>query len=83
MRGVTQGFGATSETRFRITVDEPRERRCLASVGGVAEELETARGLLASGDVPGLMRYLRAEGDALPLGEVARLVAAGAAGRVR
>jgi hypothetical protein len=44
----------------------------------VADGLEKAQGLLASGDVPGLLRYLRAEGDALPLGEVARLVAAGA-----
>jgi len=45
---------------------------------GVAEELETAQGLLASGDVPGLLRYLRGHGEALPLGEVARLVAAAA-----
>lgn len=33
-----------------------------------------AQGLLASGDVPGLLRHLRAHGEALPLGEVARLV---------
>ena len=42
---------------------------------GVAEELERAQGLLASGEVPGLLRHLRAHGEALPLGEVARLVA--------
>jgi hypothetical protein len=41
---------------------------------GVAEQLETAQGLLASGDIQGLLRYLRADGEALPLGEVARLV---------
>ena len=45
---------------------------------GVAEELEQAEGLLASGDVPGLLRHLRVHGDALPLGEVARLVAGAA-----
>jgi hypothetical protein len=45
---------------------------------GVAEELQTAQGLLASGDVQGLLRYLRAGGEALPLGEVARLVAGAA-----
>jgi hypothetical protein len=45
---------------------------------GVAEELQTAQGLLASGDVQGLLRYLRADGEALPLGEVARLVAGAA-----
>jgi len=44
----------------------------------VAEELERAQGLLASGDVPGLLRHLRAHGEALPLGEVARLVAGAA-----
>jgi tetratricopeptide (TPR) repeat protein len=48
----------------------------------VTGELEKAQGLLASGDVPGLLRYLRADGDALPLGEVARLVA-GAARQAR
>lgn len=42
---------------------------------GVTESLEEARGLLASGDVAGLLRYLRADGDALPLGEMAGLVA--------
>lgn len=41
---------------------------------GVTESLEEARGLLASGDVTGLLRYLRADGDALPLGEMAGLV---------
>jgi len=45
---------------------------------GVAEELQAAQGLLASGDVQGLLRYLRADGEALPLGEVARLVAGAA-----
>lgn len=45
---------------------------------GVTDELEKAQSLLASGDVPGLLRHLRAEGDALPLGEVARLVAGAA-----
>ena len=34
-----------------------------------------AQGLLESGDVAGLLRYLRADGDALPLGDVAALVA--------
>jgi hypothetical protein len=43
-----------------------------------AEELETAQDLLASGDVPGLLRHLRAHGEALPLGEVARLVSGAA-----
>ena len=45
---------------------------------GVAGELEKAQGLLASGDISGLLRYLRADGEALPLGEVARLVAGAA-----
>src|SRR5580698_9662120 len=45
---------------------------------GVTEELEKAQGLLASGDIPGLLQYLRADGEALPLGEVARLVAGAA-----
>ena len=45
---------------------------------GVAEELQTAQGLLASGDVQSLLRFLRADGEALPLGEVARLVAGAA-----
>ena len=44
----------------------------------MAGELEKAEGLLASGDLPGLLRQLRAHGGELPLGEVARL-AAGAA----
>ena len=44
----------------------------------MAEELEKAQGLLASGDVPGLLVHLRADGAALPLGEVARLVAGAA-----
>lgn len=38
-------------------------------------ERPEAQGLLASGDIPGLLRYLRADRGALPLGEVARLVA--------
>ena len=41
-------------------------------------ELEKAQGLLASGDVPGLLRHLHAHGEALPLVEVARLVAGAA-----
>ena len=45
---------------------------------GVAEELEEAQGLLASGDIPGLLRHLRVHGGELPLGEVARLVAGAA-----
>ena len=45
---------------------------------GVIEELEKAGGLLASGDISGLLRHLRAHGEALPLGEVARLVAGAA-----
>jgi tetratricopeptide (TPR) repeat protein len=45
---------------------------------GVTEELERAQGLLASGDIPGLLRHLHAHGEALPLGEVARLVAGAA-----
>jgi hypothetical protein len=45
---------------------------------GVTEELEKAQGLLASGDIADLLRYLRAHGEALPLGEVARLVAGAA-----
>ena len=44
----------------------------------VTEELAAAQGLLASGDIPGLLLHLRADGEALPLGEVARLVAAAA-----
>jgi hypothetical protein len=42
---------------------------------GVSEELGKAQDLLASGDIPGLLRHLRAHGEALPLGEVAQLVA--------
>lgn len=42
---------------------------------GVTQELEEAQALLASGDVQGLLRCLRAGGESLPLGEVARLVA--------
>jgi hypothetical protein len=45
---------------------------------GVTGELGKAQGLLASGDLSGLLRYLRADGEALPLGEVARLVAGAA-----
>ena len=45
---------------------------------GVTEELEKAQGLLASGDIADLLRYLRTDGGALPLGEVARLVAGAA-----
>jgi tetratricopeptide (TPR) repeat protein len=41
----------------------------------VAGELEEAEGLLASGDLPGLLRQLRVHGGELPLVEVARLVA--------
>src|SRR6266568_2091383 len=44
----------------------------------VTGEFEKAQGLLASGDLPGLLRYLRADGEALPLGEVTRLVAGAA-----
>jgi len=44
----------------------------------VTEDLEKAQGLLASGDISGLLRHLRAHGEALPLGEVARLVAGAA-----
>jgi hypothetical protein len=44
----------------------------------VTEDLETAQGLLAVGDISGLLRHLRVHGEALPLGEVARLVAAAA-----
>jgi hypothetical protein len=45
---------------------------------GVTEELEKAQGLLASGDISGLLRHLRFHGEALPLGEMARLVAGAA-----
>lgn len=39
------------------------------------EGFERARGLLAAGDVPGLMRYLRADGGTLPLGAMVALTA--------
>lgn len=42
---------------------------------GVTEELENPQSLLASGDIPGLLRQLRFHGDEMPLGEVAGLVA--------
>jgi tetratricopeptide (TPR) repeat protein len=45
---------------------------------GVTEELEKAAELLASGDIARLMRHLRVRGKALPLNEVARLVAGAA-----
>jgi hypothetical protein len=41
----------------------------------VSGEREEAQGLLACGDVPGLLRYLRVHAGALPLGELARLAA--------
>jgi hypothetical protein len=41
----------------------------------VTEDLAKAQDLLASGDLPGLMRHLRARGEELPLGQVAPLVA--------
>lgn len=44
-------------------------------MGDVDEGPEEARGLLAAGDVPGLLRYLRADGVLLPLEAVAALVA--------
>ena len=44
----------------------------------VTEDLETAQGLLASGDIQGLLRHLRVHGEALPLDEVVRLVAGAA-----
>ncbi len=44
----------------------------------MTEELSKAHDLLASGDVSGLLRQLRWHGDALPLAEVARLVAGAA-----
>jgi len=47
-------------------------RKCLQTCRG------GPRGLLASGDIPGLLWHLRAHGEALPLGEVARLVAGAA-----
>jgi hypothetical protein len=44
----------------------------------VTEGLREAEGLLAAGDIPGLFRLLRAGGEALPLAQVARLVAGAA-----
>lgn len=44
-------------------------------MGDADEEFERARGLLAAGDVPELVRYLRWDGGSLPPGEVAGLVA--------
>lgn len=41
----------------------------------MSEQLEQAHDLLASGDVPGLLRFLRADGGELPLGQVVQLVA--------
>ena len=42
---------------------------------GKAEGIAEAERLLAAGDFPGVMRFLRVEGDSLPLAAVARLVA--------
>jgi hypothetical protein len=54
-------------------------RGWLVSVPGMSEQLEEeARGLLASGDVPGLLRLLRTGGGELPLGQVVQLVAGAA-----
>ena len=44
-------------------------------MAGAGEGAGQARGPLAAGDVPGLVRYLRAYGGTLPLGEVAALAA--------
>ena len=44
-------------------------------MGDTDEGCERARGLVAAGDVPGVVRYLRADGGTLPVGEVAGLVA--------
>ena len=44
-------------------------------MGDADEGPEEARGLLAAGDVPGLLRHLRADGVLLPLEAVAALVA--------
>lgn len=41
----------------------------------MSEQLEQANGLLASGDVAGLLRFLRTDGGELPLGRVIQLVA--------
>ena len=42
------------------------------------EQLEQAQGLLAAGDVPGLILQLRAAGERLPLSGMARLLAGAA-----
>ena len=42
------------------------------------KELEQAQGLLAAGDVPGLIQHLRAAGETLPLEEMARSLAGAA-----
>jgi hypothetical protein len=44
-------------------------------MAGAGEGAGQARGPLAAGDVPGLVRYLRAYGGTLPLGEIAALAA--------
>jgi hypothetical protein len=44
----------------------------------MSEQLEQAHGLLASGDVAGLLRFLRTGGEELPLGQVIQLVAGAA-----
>jgi len=44
----------------------------------MTEDLAKAQELLAAGDISGLLRQLRFHGDALPLAEVARLVAGAA-----
>src|SRR6185437_15918490 len=44
----------------------------------VTAEIEQAQGLLASGDMPGLLRYLHVHGKTLPLGEAAELLAGAA-----
>jgi hypothetical protein len=44
----------------------------------VTEDLEKAQSLLASGDIQGLLRHLRVHGEALPLDEMARLMAGAA-----
>lgn len=50
----------------------------IASFLAVDEELEQAEVLPAAGDVSGLIRLLRATGETLPLGEIARLLAGAA-----
>jgi hypothetical protein len=44
----------------------------------MSERRENTQDLLASGDVPGLLRFLRRDGDELPLGQVIQLVAGAA-----